>query len=174
MDIQTLTLYRKEVLLNLSTAKNLVKSVLTEVGIRIGEVVKDLNGPTYRKMVWGFINGATPEEALQLAGNSFKGDRAQALEALSGDLSPIRRTTLKEMVQNIERFEEQVARLESHIIKAVQPYQEELQFLRNITTLGEKEVALVVAELGPELLGIVDLEALSDAIDQVLGYRRRN
>ncbi len=67
-----------------ASEKNRLHQVLTDGGIRLGVVVSDIHGQSARAMVKALIQGAAPNEVLQLASRRLKASRAELLSAVEG------------------------------------------------------------------------------------------
>jgi transposase len=137
---------------DLARYKNRLGKALTEAGIRLHVVVRDIHGQTARAMIRCLIDGGTPEEALQFATTRLKAPKGQLLLALEGHLTPSRRSLLKSLLKDVTDQEAKILDKDNDLLSQLAPYQDELDLLQTIPGLGRIGAAMLLAEIGPDMV----------------------
>ena len=114
----------------LASEKNRLHKVLTDAGVRLPSVVSDVHGQAARRMTECLIAGGTAEEALAHAGSRLKASREELLGALDGELTPVHRFVLREVLDHIYEIEAVSAVLTPNLFVGSNPMHGRFHFSR--------------------------------------------
>jgi transposase len=155
--LRLISRHRQKLVGILAGEKNRFHKVLADAGVRLSCVVSDLHGQAARRMSLRLIEGASPEEALALAGTRLKASKKELREALEGKLTAAHRFVLAEILAHIVELEERIALFNSELLHGLASYQWALDILQTIPGVDMIGAAMIVVEMG------VDMEVFGDA-----------
>jgi transposase len=151
-ELRLLTRYRGKLVGTLSAEKNRLHKSLDGCGIRLGTVVSDIEGVSARKMIEALIEGdKEPYEIVLLASRRLKMKLPELQRALDSELTDRHRFLLKQIHSHMKWLEDKVREIDSQIVAAMKPYQEEWHLLQTIPGIDELGAAMLLAEIGPDM-----------------------
>ena len=151
-ELRLLTRYRGKLMGTLSAEKNRLHKILDGCGIRLGNVVSDIDGVSAREMIDALIEGnKEPYEIVLLARGRLNKKIPELIEALDGELSDRHRFLLKQIHSHIRWLEDRVREINRQVVAAMKPYQEEWHLLQTIPGIDELSAAMLLAEIGPDM-----------------------
>jgi transposase len=151
-ELRLLTRYRGKLVGTLSAEKNRLHKILDGCGIRLGNVVSDIDGVSAREMIEALIEGnKEPYEIVLLARGRLNKKIAELIEALDGELSDRHRFILKQIHSHIKWLEDRVREINRQVVAAMKPYREEWHLLQTIPGIDELCAAMLLAEIGPDM-----------------------
>lgn len=151
-ELRILTRYRRKLSGCLGSEKNRLHKVLEDAGIRLGSVVSDIDGVSARSMIEALIEGEkTLKEIAELAKGKLRKKEMDIALALEGELSDRHRNVLKRIQSHIRWLEVQIQDIDSQVVTAMTPYQEEWQLIQTIPGFDEISAAMLLAEIGPDM-----------------------
>jgi transposase len=161
-ELRLLTRYRVKLIGTLSAEKNRLHKILDGCGIRLGNVVSDIDGVSARKMIEALIEGdKEPDEIARLALGRLGNKQPELKRALDGKLSDRHRFLLKGIQSHIKWLEDRVGEIDSQVVAAMKPYQEEWQLLQTIPGIDKISAAMLLAEVGTDMSRFASKEHLS-------------
>ena len=134
----------------LAAEKNRLGKVLADAGVRLGVVVSDLNGKSARAMIAALIAGASPEQALTLAGNRLKAPREDIAAALEGDITLEHRFVMRTILGHIDYLEASIRDFDAHLVAGLDSPEEKnaLVLLQTIPGIDLIGAAMLLVEIG--------------------------
>jgi transposase len=134
----------------LAAEKNRLGKVLADAGVRLGVVVSDLNGKSARAMIAALIAGASPEQALTLAGNRLKAPREDIAAALDGDITLEHRFVMRTILGHIDYLEASIRDFDAHLVAGLDSPEEKnaLVLLQTIPGIDLIGAAMLLVEIG--------------------------
>lgn len=151
-ELRLLTRYRVKLVGILSGEKNRLYKILDSCGIRLGNVVSDIDGVSARKMIEALIEGKKgPDEIAKLSLGRLGKKRPELKRALEGKLSDRHRFLLKGIESHIRWLEARVREIDSQVVAAMEPYKKEWQLLQTIPGIDEISAAMLLAEVGTDM-----------------------
>jgi transposase len=134
----------------LAAEKNRLGKVLADAGVRLGVVVSDLNGKSARAMIAALIAGASPEQALTLAGNRLKAPREDIAAALDGDITLEHRFVMRTILGHIDYLEASIRDFDAHLLAGLDSPEEKnaLVLLQTIPGIDLIGAAMLLVEIG--------------------------
>lgn len=161
-ELRLLTRYRRKLSGYLAGEKNRLNKVLDSCGIRLGCVVSDINGVSAQLIIDALIQGnKTPEEMSELAKGKLDKKKPEIILALEAELSDRHRFLLKMIRNHIRWLEDQKAEIDSQVVTAMKPYQEEWQLIQTIPGIDKISAAMLLAEIGTDMGRFGSKESLS-------------
>src|SRR5271170_1583593 len=126
-----------------------IECLLEEMRIKLSVVVTDLLGLSGLRILHALANGETDAKNLALLGDHrLKCSGEQLIEALTGSSHPMHRQMLALQLERLRLIDEQIAKLNSLIAQAMNPYQEAVIRLAEVPGLGIDSAQQIIAEVG--------------------------
>lgn len=161
-ELRLLTRYRRKLSGILSGEKNRLHKILESCGIKLGIVVSDIDGVSARKMIEALIEGGLePDEIAKLALGRLSKKTSEIERSLEGRLSDRHRFLLKRIQSHIRWLEDEIEKIDSQVVEAMEPYKEEWQLLQTIPGIDELSAAMLLAEIGTDMTRYGSKENLS-------------
>jgi transposase len=149
---RTLTRAKEQQIKNRVQLQNRLEALLEESHIKLSSLVSDLLGVSGRRMLEALAEGATDPSAVA----ALADHRLQALPKLLADavgacreLNPVYRRLLKAMLEELERIDKEIGRLEQEIADLLRPHQDQVQRLAEVPGLGVNSAQQIIAQVGP-------------------------
>jgi transposase len=137
---------------------NHLHRLLDACGVRLGNVVSDLQGATAQAILRALAEGADDPKALAAqARGRLRRKTALLARATAVPLTPTQRSLLALWLRQLDRLDAEVAALDAQIATALTPYAAELTLLRTVTGMDVVSASALLAEIG------VDMTAFADA-----------
>ena len=103
-------------------------------------------------MIQAMIEGESDAETLaNMAKGKLKSKHEQLVESLEGRLNQDDRWVLKELWEQMEYLEEEIARYDDQIKEKMSPYEESLERLMTIDLIERRSAENILAEIGPDM-----------------------
>lgn len=146
-ELRLLTRYRVKLTGILSGEKNRLHKILEGCGIRLGNVVSDIDGVSARRMIDALIEGDhEPEMIARLAVGRLGKKRPELIKALEGRLRDRHRFLLRGIESHIRWLEARLREIDSQVVAAMEPYQEEWRLLQTIPGMDKLSAAMLLAQ----------------------------
>lgn len=156
--LRELVRYRQTLIKDLSRAKNRIIKMLENANLKLSTVFSDVFGKTSWAIICKLVAGETNIDTLTSElHHSCRSSKETIQKALQGTLEEEDRSILKRMIEHVETLERLINKLESDILKHIEPYQAQLQLLTTIPGVKDLAAAAIVAEIG------VDMNQFKDA-----------
>ena len=161
-ELRLLSRYRRKMSGYLAAEKNRLQKVLEDAGVRLSCVVSDIDGVSAQRMIAALVAGEKdPVKIADLAVRSLRRKKEELVLALEGDLSDRHRFLLQRISHHIRWLEEQLQEMDSQIVAAMAPYQEEWRLMQTIPGINQLNAAMLLAEIGPHMGRFGSKERLS-------------
>jgi len=151
-ELRDLTRYRVKLMGEYNRVHNRIAKVLEDANLKLGSVVSDILGGTGRAIIRAIIAGEDrPEWLADKALSALRNKREQLRLVLRGQVSDHHRYLLQELMQDVERIEDKISRIEAEIVQRTMPLQETLERLTTIPGVDWITAWTLVAELGTDM-----------------------
>jgi transposase len=151
-ELRDLTRYRVKLMGEYNRVHNRIAKVLEDTNLKLGSVVSDILGGTGRAIIRAIIAGEDrPEWLADKALSSLRNKREQLRLVLRGQISDHHRYLLQELMQDLERIEDKICRIQAEIVQRTKPLQETLERLTTIPGVDWITAWTLVAELGTDM-----------------------
>jgi transposase len=151
-ELKELVRYRSSITQERARELNRVQKVLEGANIKLGSVVREIDGKSSRLMLNELINGNDNAETISgLALGQLKKKESLLTEALKGFIGPYQQMVLKLMLSHIDNLEQEIAVLDEEIKKRLHPFEEQVAELDAIAGVGEKSAQTIIAEIGTDM-----------------------
>jgi transposase len=149
---RTLTRQRMKLVDQRTGVVNRLHKVLQQGNIKLSSVATDVMGVSGRAMILAMIEGEEDAERLaSLAKGRLKSKHEQLVESLEGRLNDDDRWVMKELWEQMEYLEEEIARYDDQIKEKMSPYEESLERLMTIDLIERRSAENILAEIGPDM-----------------------
>jgi transposase len=149
---RTLTRQRMKLVDQRTGVVNRMHKVLQQGNIKLSSVATDILGVSGRAMIQAMIEGESDAEKLaELAKGRLKSKHEQLVESLEGRLNDDDRWVMKELWEQMEYLEEEIARYDDQIKEKMSPYEELLVRLMTIDLIERRSAENILAEIGPDM-----------------------
>ena len=151
-ELRDLTRYRRKLADSQSAECNRLLKVLETANIKLASVASDVFGVSGMEMLDALAEGtATPAEMAELARGRLRGKIPQLEPALDGRMEEHHRYMLKLQLRRLRDLDQDLAELDARIQEKLQPYQKQVELLREIPGVDWILAAVIVAELGVDM-----------------------
>jgi transposase len=155
--LRDLTRYRVKLKGEFNRVHNRIAKVLEDAGIKLGSVASDILGVSGRRMIRALIAGEQrPEWLADKALSRLRDKRDELRLVLQGEVNEHHRYLLEELMEDLERIESKVLRIEAEIVKRSQPYEKQLARLNTIPGVDWITAWTILAELGDDMSAFPD------------------
>lgn len=149
---RTLTRHRMKLIDQRTGVINRLHKVLQQGNIKLSSVATDVLGVSGRAMIQAMIEGESDAARLaSFAKGRLKSKHEQLVESLEGRLNQDDRWVMKELWEQMEYLEEEIARYDDQIKEKMSAYEESLQRLMTIDLIERRSAENILAEIGPEM-----------------------
>ena len=151
--LRDLTRTRASLMQDRSRTANRLQKVLEDANIKLASVVSDVLGVSGRDMIRALIGGElSPARMADLARKRLRLKIPKLTEALSGKVTEHHRFMLKLLLDQVEQYDAQVAKLDERIERVVDPLQTTaLEILDEVPGVDRRAAQNVVAEIGCDM-----------------------
>jgi transposase len=131
---------------------NRMHKVLQQGNIKLSSVATDVMGVSGRAMILAMIEGESdPETLAGMAKGRLKAKHEELVESLEGRLNEDDRWVMRELWEQMEYLEEEIARYDTQIKEKMSPYEESLKRLLTIDLIERRSAENILAEIGPDM-----------------------
>jgi transposase len=149
---RTLTRQRMKLVDQRTGVVNRMHKVLQQGNIKLSSVATDVLGVSGRAMIQAMIEGESDAEKLAgLAKGRLKSKHDELVESLEGRLNQDDRWVMKELWEQMEYLEEEIARYDEEIKEKMSLYEESLKRLMTIDLIERRSAENILAEIGPDM-----------------------
>lgn len=151
-ELRELTRTRKQFVREIGRHTQRIQKTLDIAGFKLTGTITDVLGASGRAIVKSLIAGESdPERLADLADHRLRAKRERLIEALHGSLSVQRRRLLRMHLDLIETIEGSIDQLDRDIMKAVLPFRDIVEALREIPGLSDVGVPALLGEIGVDM-----------------------
>ncbi|MDR3203824.1 MAG: transposase [Deltaproteobacteria bacterium] len=142
--------------------KNQIAKIFTNAGVRLEALVSDMPEAAVMKMAECLINGGTPQQALQAAGDhSLEASNEELLYSLENDLTDSHRLSLKTTLTHIREVNVHIQELDDHLLAGLKDYQWAIELLLTLPGIDLMAAALLLVEIGTDMSKFGSLKKLA-------------
>jgi len=152
-ELRDLTRTRTSLQQDKSRTANRLQKILEDANIKLASVASDVLGASGRDMLRALIQGeSSPAQMADLSRRRLRLKIPKLTEALSGKVSEHHRFMLKLLLEQVEQYETQVAKLDQRIEEVMSPLEKTaLGILDEIPGVDRRAAQNVLAEIGSDM-----------------------
>lgn len=160
-ELRRVSRYRLKLSGILAGEKNRLHKLLDSIGLRLGNVVSDINGVSAKAIIEGVIKGESVEKLIGYLKGQLKKKASDIREALAVTPGARDLFLLKKLHQHIEYLGNELNELDDYLLTAMQPYKTQWEILQTIPGLAPVSAALIIIEMGVDMSRFGSHESLS-------------
>lgn len=160
-ELRRISRYRMKLSGMLAGEKNRLHKLLDSIGLRLGNVVSDIDGVSANTIIKGIINGESIETLLLYLKGQLKKKINDIRDALAVTLGARDLFLLKKLHAHIEYLNVELTELDDYLLTAMQPYQTQWEILQTMPGLAPVSAALLIIEMGVDMSRFGNCESLS-------------
>lgn len=150
-ELRLITRYHTKLTNMIASEKNRLHKTLDDAGLRLGNVVSDINGVSAKAMIKGIIANESVEVLLTYVKGSLKNKKAKLREVLEDKISARHRFLLQQISSHIESMQSELSDLETYIMDALKPYQHQWELLQTVPGIAPMNAAKLLVEIGVDM-----------------------
>jgi transposase len=158
-----LTRYRRKLTGILSAEKNRLQKILDDAGIKLSSVVSDIDGVSAKAILKVILEKGSiaPDEVMRLAKGKLKIKTHELALSVDGKISDRHRFVLQQLQKHMHELQKQINEIDSQVVAAMQPYNEEWQLLQTIPGIDQIGAAMLLVEIGTDMTRFGNKDSLS-------------
>lgn len=161
-ELRDLTRYKTKLINQISSEKNRVIKILEDANIKLSSVLSDIFGATGQKIIKDIIAGDyKPEQLLYHVHGKVQKSREEIKEAITGHVSTHHRFMLETIMENIQKIESTIAKVDEQIAKQTSEYGLEIELLDSIPGVDKDGATCIIAEIGADMNVFPDQQHLA-------------
>ena len=150
--LREVTRYRKTVIQERSREAQRLHKILTDTGIKLGNVATDILGKSGRAMLEALIEGThDPDILADLARGRLRKKIPALKKALVGWFSPVHRLLVSELLAHLDYLDESIERLSVEVVEMLTPFARQIDVLDTIPGVNRRIAEVIVAECGVDM-----------------------
>ena len=151
-ELRDWTRYRVKLMQEYNRIHNRIHKVLEDANLKLSSVASDILGATGRAIIQAIIGGQEhPDWLADKAMSRLRNKRDQLRLVLKGRITDHHRHLLRELMDDVERVEEKICRVQAEIAQRMQTYQGLIDRLTTIPGVDILTAWTLIAELGPDM-----------------------
>lgn len=151
-ELRLIARYRTKLQRIISSELNRLHKTLDDAGVRLGNVVSDINGATAKDIIDGLIAGKPIEQLLEcIRRGPLEKKKEELRRELESTLSPRHIFLLKQIKEHLVYLTKELAELDEYIFSAMLPYQKQWEILQTIPGISKVGAALLIIEIGVDM-----------------------
>lgn len=161
-ELRDLTRYKTKLTNQVSSEKNRVIKILEDANIKLSSVLSDIFGATGQKILKDIIAGDyKPEQLLYHVHGKVQKNREEIKEAITGHVNIHHRFMLETILENIQKIESTIAKVDEQIAKQTSEYSLEIELLDSIPGVDKGGATCIIAEIGADMNAFPDQQSLA-------------
>jgi transposase len=151
-ELRDWTRYRVKLMQEYNRIHNRIHKVLEDANLKLSSVASDILGATGRAIIQAIIRGQEhPDWLADKAMSTLRNKRDQLRLVLKGRITDHHRHLLRELMDDVDRVEEKICRVQAEIAARMQIYQPLVDRLTTIPGVDTLTAWTLIAELGPDM-----------------------
>jgi transposase len=129
-----------------------VQKLLEDAHLKLAAVASDIMGVSGRASLAALLTGHVAPQALaELANGRLRRTRDPGASAWEGRVKPHHRCVLTELLSQIDRLDETIARFDAPMQAICGPFEEAVALLETLPGVARRTAEMIVAEIGTEM-----------------------
>jgi transposase len=150
--LRDLTRQRTQLIRHRATMANRLQKVLEGANIKLASVATDILGVSGRAMIRALIAGEQdPARLADLARRRLRAKTDLLALALTGQVTDHHRVQLRGLLEQVERLDGGIERLDGRIPEATTPFEADVARLMTIPGLSRGAAEVILAEIGADM-----------------------
>ena len=153
-ELRDLTRLRKKWIGHLTSEKNRIQKVLESSNVKLSTVISDVFGVSGRKLLsrlieQGYVDEIDVEKDIH---GKLIPKKQRITDSLFGTINEHQIFLIRQSWHHIQYLETLISEIEERVEQLLQNYQEELQLLITIPGISKNTAAVIIAEIGVDMM----------------------
>lgn len=153
-ELRDLTRLRKKWIGHLTSEKNRIQKVLESSNVKLSTVISDIFGVSGRKLLsrlieQGYVDETDVEKDIH---GKLIPKKQRITDSLFGTINEHQIFLIRQSWHHIQYLETLISAIEERVEQLLQNYQEELQLLITIPGISKHTAAVIIAEIGVDMM----------------------
>ena len=153
-ELRELTRYRKSIIEERSRELNRLQKVLEGANIKLGSVVKDIQGKSARRLLERLAAGEPLDncgEISKLLHHSLLPKLDEIMASLDGIITPLQRELLAQILDHISDLDRRIHKLDGMAEAYMTQSQSDIAELCQMPGIGQRSAEVILAEIGTDM-----------------------
>jgi transposase len=151
-ELKDLVRYKTKLTHQVSAEKNRFVKIMEDANIKLSSVLSDVFCVTGMNIIREIIEcDYEPEKLLHYVHGSVKKSRSEIKEAITGYVTDHHRFMMQTILENMEKIEDTIAKIEVQIAEQTKEYGLEIELLESIPGVGHDGAVGIISEIGVDM-----------------------
>lgn len=153
-ELRELTRYRKSIIEERSRELNRLQKVLEGANIKLGSVIKDIQGKSARRLLERLAAGEPLDdcgEIAKLLHHSLLPKLDEIMASLDGIITPLQRELLAQILDHISDLDQRIHKLDGMAEAYMTQAQPDIVELCRMPGIGQRSAEVILAEIGTDM-----------------------
>ena len=153
-ELRELTRYRKSIIEERSRELNRLQKVLEGANIKLGSVIKDIQGKSARRLLERLAAGEPLDdcgEIAKLLHHSLLPKLDEIMASLDGIITPLQRELLAHILDHISDLDQRIHKLDGMAEAYMTQAQPDIVELCRMSGIGQRSAEVILAEIGTDM-----------------------
>ena len=152
-ELREISRYRKSLVEERARELNRLQKMLESANIKLGSVVKNINGKSSRQLLDQVIanKSLSKDEISGLVYGGVRKKLDQIVLAIDGITTPLQRRLLAQVVDHIDDMTRRISALDTLILDYMQQYEQAIARLDDLPGIARRSAETIISEIGVDM-----------------------
>ena len=152
-ELREISRYRKSMVEERARELNRLQKMLEGANIKLGSVVKNINGKSSRRLLDQIIvgNALTNEGVSELLHHSLRKKLDQIILAVNGIVTPLERRLLSQIIDHIDDMTRRISDLDEMILDYTKQYEQAIAAIDALPGIARRSAETILSEIGIDM-----------------------
>jgi transposase len=152
-ELREISRYRKSMVEERARELNRLQKMLESANIKLGSVVKNINGKSSRRLLDQIIawKSLSEEEVCALLHGSLRKKLDQIVLAAEGITTPLQRRLLAQVVDHIDDMTQRIADVDTLILDYMTQYEQAIAAINALPGIARRSAETILSEIGLDM-----------------------
>lgn len=152
-ELREIARYRKSLIEERARELNRLQKMLEGANIKLGSIVRDINGKSSRRLLIQIIENKHPDEneVSALIHSSMRDKLNDIMLAIDGYTTPLQRRLMARIIDHIDDMTRRIADLDDLIKEYMEQYEQAIAAIDEIPGIGQRNAETIISEIGIDM-----------------------